>query len=120
MTDMQLIKTLQTEIRDLEQENTAMREKLRKPPSGVLQSEFEKLTFELRIEPGGPMAPMIDALIRPAMRVAAEDLATRIESADSARTQQRGPNAVDLEERPMHRNRHGLSKSAGRVSRDEG
>ena len=37
-----------------------------------------KLTFELRIEPGGPMAPMIDALIRPAMKVAAEDLATRI------------------------------------------
>jgi carbon monoxide dehydrogenase subunit G len=43
------------------------------PGAGMAQ-----LTFELRIEPGGPMAPMIDALIRPAMRVAAEDLATRI------------------------------------------
>ena len=37
-----------------------------------------KLTFDLRLEPGGPMAPMIDALIRPALRIAAEDLATRI------------------------------------------
>ncbi len=37
-----------------------------------------RLTFVLRIEPGGPMAPMINALMRPAMAVAAEDLANRI------------------------------------------
>ncbi|MEE9609249.1 MAG: SRPBCC family protein [Myxococcota bacterium] len=37
-----------------------------------------KLTFRLRIEPGGPMAPMISALMRPAMVPAAEDLANKI------------------------------------------
>ncbi len=37
-----------------------------------------KLTFELRIEPGGPMAPMISAMMQPAMGVAAEDLANKI------------------------------------------
>jgi carbon monoxide dehydrogenase subunit G len=37
-----------------------------------------RLTFWLRIEPGGPMAPMIDAMMRPAMAAAAEDLAERI------------------------------------------
>lgn len=37
-----------------------------------------RLTFELEIKPGGPMAPMIDAMMRPAMAVAAEDLANRI------------------------------------------
>jgi carbon monoxide dehydrogenase subunit G len=37
-----------------------------------------RMTFRLRIEPGGPMAPMIDAMMRPAMAAAAEDLAERI------------------------------------------
>ena len=37
-----------------------------------------RLTFALRLQPGGPMAPMIDAMIRPAMAVAAEDLANAI------------------------------------------
>lgn len=37
-----------------------------------------RLTFHLHIEPGGPMAPMINAMMQPAMRVAAEDLANRI------------------------------------------
>ncbi len=37
-----------------------------------------KLTFELRIEPGGPMAPMISAMMQPALGVAAEDLANKI------------------------------------------
>jgi carbon monoxide dehydrogenase subunit G len=37
-----------------------------------------RLTLELQIQPGGTMAPMIDALIQPAMKIAAEDLATRI------------------------------------------
>ena len=37
-----------------------------------------RMTFRLRIDPGGPMAPMIDALMKPAMAAAAEDLAQRI------------------------------------------
>ena len=37
-----------------------------------------RLTFVLRLEPGGPMAPMINALMQPVMAVAAEDLARRI------------------------------------------
>ncbi len=37
-----------------------------------------KLTFRLRVSPGGPMAPMVDALMRPMMMPAAEDLANRI------------------------------------------
>jgi carbon monoxide dehydrogenase subunit G len=37
-----------------------------------------RLTFQLRLVPGGPMAPMVDAMIRPLMGPAAEDLASRI------------------------------------------
>lgn len=37
-----------------------------------------RLTFHLTLTPGGPMGPMIDAMIKPAMAVAAEDLANRI------------------------------------------
>lgn len=37
-----------------------------------------RLTFHLRVEPGGPMAPMVDAMMKPAMVAAAEDLANRI------------------------------------------
>lgn len=37
-----------------------------------------KLTFRLRLDPGGPMAPMVNALIKPPMLVAAEDLANKI------------------------------------------
>lgn len=37
-----------------------------------------RLTFELRIDPGGPMAPMINAMIRPLLLPAAEQLADRI------------------------------------------
>jgi hypothetical protein len=37
-----------------------------------------RLTFRLRVSPGGPMAPMVDALMRPMMLPAAEDLANRI------------------------------------------
>ena len=37
-----------------------------------------RLTFRLTITPGGPMGPMINAMIKPAMVVAAEDLADRI------------------------------------------
>ena len=37
-----------------------------------------RLTFRLRIDPGGPMAPMVNALMKPLMLPAAEDLANRI------------------------------------------
>ena len=37
-----------------------------------------RLTFRLRIDPGGPMAPLVSAMMKPAMLVAAEDLANRI------------------------------------------
>ena len=37
-----------------------------------------RMSFVLRVDPGGPMAPMIDALMKPAMAAAAEDLAQRI------------------------------------------
>jgi carbon monoxide dehydrogenase subunit G len=37
-----------------------------------------RLTFRLRIDPGGPMAPMVNALIKPLMQPAAEDLANQI------------------------------------------
>jgi len=37
-----------------------------------------RLTFALELRPGGPMGPMVDAMIRPAMAAAAEDLANRI------------------------------------------
>lgn len=37
-----------------------------------------RLTFRLRIDPGGPMAPMVSALMKPVMLPAAEDLANQI------------------------------------------
>ena len=48
MTDKEMIKILQKELRSLESENTQLREKMSKPPSPLLQSEFEKLVFELK------------------------------------------------------------------------
>jgi carbon monoxide dehydrogenase subunit G len=47
----------------------------RTPQAGAART---RMTFRLRVDPGGPMAPMIDALMRPAMAAAAEDLAQRI------------------------------------------
>jgi carbon monoxide dehydrogenase subunit G len=48
-----------------------------------------RLSFRLRLDPGGPMAPMVNAMIKPMMRPAAEDLANRIlahlEAAEGAR-----------------------------------
>jgi carbon monoxide dehydrogenase subunit G len=43
------------------------------PTSGVT-----RLSFALRLDPGGPMAPMVNAMIKPLMLPAAEDLANRI------------------------------------------
>ena len=37
-----------------------------------------RLTFRLRLDPGGPMAPMVSAMMKPALRPAAEELANRI------------------------------------------
>lgn len=37
-----------------------------------------RLTFKLRLDPAGPMAPMVNAMIKPAMLIAAEDLANKI------------------------------------------
>jgi carbon monoxide dehydrogenase subunit G len=37
-----------------------------------------RLTFHLTLTPGGPMGPLVNAMIKPAMAVAAEDLANRI------------------------------------------
>jgi len=37
-----------------------------------------KLSFRLRLDPGGPMAPMVSAMMKPALGPAAEDLANRI------------------------------------------
>lgn len=39
-----------------------------------------QLTFRLRIDPGGPMAPMVNALMKPVMLPAAEYLANKIVS----------------------------------------
>ena len=39
---------------------------------------MSRLTFRLTLNPAGPMAPMIDAMMKPAMVVAAEALANRI------------------------------------------
>jgi carbon monoxide dehydrogenase subunit G len=37
-----------------------------------------RMTFALELEPGGPMAPMVNALLRPLLLPAAEELANRI------------------------------------------
>ncbi len=47
-----------------------------------------RMTFRLRLDPGGPMAPMINAMMKPAMAVAAEDLANRIIAELEARRSQ--------------------------------
>ena len=48
---------------------------VRAEPTGPVTT---RMIFRLRVDPGGPMAPMIDALMKPAMAAAAEDLAQRI------------------------------------------
>jgi len=39
---------------------------------------YARLTFKLRVDPGGPMAPMVNAMMKPAMGMAAEDLSNKI------------------------------------------
>ena len=41
---------------------------------------MSRLSFTLRIKPGGPMGPMVDALMKPLMLPVAEELADRIMS----------------------------------------
>jgi carbon monoxide dehydrogenase subunit G len=48
------------------------------PPEAGPGEGMTRLTFRLEIRPGGPMAPMIDAMIRPLLAPAAEGLAERI------------------------------------------
>lgn len=43
------------------------------PGSGVV-----RMTFRLRVDPGGPQAPMINAMMKPALLAAAENLSNRI------------------------------------------
>jgi carbon monoxide dehydrogenase subunit G len=50
----------------------------RKPKAAVASRGETRLSFRLQIRPGGPMGPMVDAMVKPAMAVAAEDLAQRI------------------------------------------
>ena len=47
-------------------------------PAAAAGVAATRLAFRLRLEPGGPMAPMVNALIKPMMLPAAEDLANRI------------------------------------------
>lgn len=51
-------------------------------------SHRAELRFSLEIRPGGPMGPMINAMVKPALTVAAEDLAgqivARVESDNAA------------------------------------
>jgi len=44
----------------------------------VLVGAGTRLSFRLRLDPGGPMAPMINAMIKPLMLPAAESLANQI------------------------------------------
>ncbi len=48
----------------------------RTPPA--LSAAGTRLAFRLRLDPGGPMAPMINAMIKPLMLPAAESLANQI------------------------------------------
>jgi carbon monoxide dehydrogenase subunit G len=46
--------------------------------SAVLSGAGTRMSFRLRLDPGGPMAPMINAMIKPLMLPAAESLANQI------------------------------------------
>lgn len=51
----------------------------RDPDAGdAMDGGGTRLTFRLRLDPGGPMAPMVSAMMKPALGPAAEDLANRI------------------------------------------
>ena len=46
--------------------------------AAAVGDSMTQLSFKLRLAPGGPMAPMVEAMIRPLLLPAAEDLANRI------------------------------------------
>ncbi len=48
MTDQEKIRTLQQELRDLEEENTSLRNEPKPPPSTTARHEVESLIFEVR------------------------------------------------------------------------
>ncbi len=50
----------------------------REVPAAANAAGGTRLTFRLRVDPGGPMAPMVNAMMQPAMLPAAEDLAEKI------------------------------------------
>jgi carbon monoxide dehydrogenase subunit G len=50
----------------------------RRGPVALADGAGTQLSFRLRLDPGGPMAPMINAMIRPLMLPAAESLANQI------------------------------------------
>ena len=50
----------------------------REEPDATLAAGGARMTFVLRLDPGGPMAPMVNALMKPLLVPAAEDLANQI------------------------------------------
>ena len=55
------------------------RQERRAPTAGAGPGQgMARLTFRLRIDPGGPMAPMVNAMMKPVLLPAAEELANKI------------------------------------------
>ena len=52
--------------------------RIEREPAAAPGAAAARLGFRLRLDPGGPMAPMVNSLIKPLMLPAAEDLANRI------------------------------------------
>ena len=54
--------------------------RVERPAAGDTEagSGTTRMTFRLRVEPGGPMAPMVNAMMKPMLVPAAEDLADKI------------------------------------------
>ena len=50
----------------------------RELPTAQTAGKGTRMSFRLRLDPGGPMAPMINAMIKPLMLPAAESLANQI------------------------------------------
>lgn len=48
------------------------------PSTGAAGESLSTMRFELRLDPGGPMAPMVNAMIKPLLLPAAEQLADKI------------------------------------------
>ena len=62
----------------------------RREPQPLSAGAGTQLSFRLRLDPGGPMAPMINAMIKPLMLPAAESLANQILAHLEAREGQQG------------------------------